>query len=145
MAMFNCPTCYKTIGELPKSGTLLVLCADCHFKYEVLRGRLIERTSVRVGGPNNDPIRRYVFRLDVPNRDADSVKFARQGIEEVQARPGDDVVIVHTMRGRHREEALAVHNLTTGDSFAINAPGRKSRATAEAWASPSVCSLAVGC
>jgi len=134
MAMFNCPTCYKTIGELPKSGTLLVLCADCHFKYEVLRGRLIERTSVRVGGPNNDPIRRYVFRLDVPNRDAASVKFARQGPEEVlQARPGDDVVIVHTMRGSRREEVLAAHNLTTGESFAINAPGRRSKTTADTW------------
>lgn len=134
MAMFNCPRCYKTIGELPKSGTLVALCADCHFKYEVLRGRLIERTSTRLGGPSNDPNRHYRFRVDAPNREAGSVEFERRGTEEVlQARPGDDVVIVHTMRGRRREEALAVHNLTTGDSLAINAPGRRSRATAEAW------------
>ena len=131
MAMFNCPKCYKTIAELPESGELIALCSNCRFKFQVVRGKVIERSSKQQPGRKSSPIRHYVFRIELPHRRTEVTEFDQTGTDEgIQARRGDDVAVVYSMRDTKREELLAVHNLTTGDSHAIGTPGQKASSTA---------------
>jgi hypothetical protein len=143
MAMFNCPKCLKTIGELPESGALIALCTDCQFKYLAIRGKLLERNSTAPRGHRDNPTRRYLLKLELPNRQTEITEFDQKGLVEVaHARRTDDIVIVYSMRGAKREELLAVHNLTSGESYALSAPGQKSESASDAWGA--FAGLAVG-
>src|SRR5262245_65119268 len=65
MAMFNCPKCFKTIAELPAKGSVIAMCSDCRFKYEVVRGKLLDRTTSLASGQRDNPTRRYQLKLEV--------------------------------------------------------------------------------
>ncbi len=131
MALFNCPKCFKTIGELPERGELVALCSSCRFKFQLVRGRVLERSSKQQPGRKSNPMRHYVIRLELPHRLNEVTEFDQIGTDDsVHARRGDDVAVVYSLRGTQREELLAIHNLTTGESHAIGTPGEKSSSTA---------------
>jgi len=131
MALFNCPKCFRTIGELPERGELVALCSNCRFKFQLLRGRVLERSSKQQPGRKSNPIRHYVLRLELPHRLNEVTEFDQIGTDDsVHARRGDDVAVVYSLRGTQREELLAIHNLTTGESHAVGTPGEKSSSTA---------------
>jgi len=134
MAMFNCPKCYKTIAELPKSGSVIAMCSDCRFKYEVVRGKLLERSTSRASGQRDNPTRHYHLKLEVQSGRAEVTEFDYRGLEEVvHAQRADDMAVVYSMRGARREELLAIHNLTTGESHGLGRPGQKSSTYAAAF------------
>jgi len=131
MAMFNCPKCFKTIGELPESGELIALCSNCRYKFQVLRGKVLERSSKQQPGRKSSPVRHYVFRVELPHHRTEVTEFDQMGVDEsIQARRNDDLAVVYSMRGTKREDLLALHNLTTGESHALGTPGQKASSTA---------------
>jgi hypothetical protein len=89
MSVFLCPKCNASLGEIGPAGILEAVCARCHYKFQVLKGRLPDR---------------YEVLSICTNGEAD----------QVPVRQGDTVSFVYTMHGDRREDLLFVTDHTTG-------------------------------
>ena len=43
--MFVCPKCGTSLGETGPTGVLEAVCSGCRYKFQVMRGRVVELTS----------------------------------------------------------------------------------------------------
>src|SRR4051812_45877302 len=132
--MVTCPKCSKPLGEIGPEGLLEAVCANCKFKFQVLRGRLAGGSSreVTLREPTmSEPgayRREYELRVERRNGRFEAFQFTIPGGDDsIDMQPGDTVAVVHSMRGKAREELLDVYDLTTGRRFPVTSPGSRSR------------------
>jgi Zn-finger nucleic acid-binding protein len=103
--MFLCPRCNASLGEVGPSGILEDVCSRCHYKFQVLKGRLADRASEQVvlrretPGQRPEYRRDYELRLELPDR-YEVLSLCTNGPDDqVPVRAGDIVSFVHTMKG----------------------------------------------
>lgn len=133
--MFLCPNCNTPLGELRRGGVFEEVCSKCHYKYQVLVGRLATRNvrSVTRRAPTaQDPgryTRAYELRLELSPTNHEPVDFEVPERDDtlVHVEPGDTVAVVYAMRDWRRDELLQVRNYTTGEIFEIARPGANAR------------------
>jgi hypothetical protein len=131
--MFLCPKCNASLGEVGPSGILEEVCSRCHYKFQVLKGRLADRTSEPVllrretPGQRAEYRRDYELRLELPDR-YEVLSLCTSGPDDqIPVRPGDTVSFVHTMKGDHRQDLLFVTDHTTGEQFKLGNVGDTAR------------------
>ena len=131
--MFLCPKCNASLGEVGPSGILEEVCSRCHYKFQVLKGRLADRTSEVVVVRRETPSqpaqyrRDYELRLDLPDR-YEVLSLRTNGeADRIPVRRGDTVSFVHTMKGDRREDLLFVTDHTTGEQFRLGSIGATAR------------------
>lgn len=131
--MFLCPKCNSSLGEVGPSGILEEVCSRCHYKFQVLKGRLADRTSEQVvlrretPGQRAEYRRDYELRLELPDR-YELLSLCTNGPDDqVPVRQGDTVSFVHSMKGDERADLLFVTDHTTGERFKIGNIGDTAR------------------
>jgi hypothetical protein len=130
--MFHCPKCSKPLGEVPASGILEAICANCRFKSQLSLGRLAGKTTRHVVGPatathqTQTNALEYELRLELPGRKLETLSFLSPGNDDwIRVEQGDTVGFVYSMRDATREDLLSVVNYSTGKSFNLAKPGEK--------------------
>jgi hypothetical protein len=133
MSVFLCPKCNASLGEVGPSGILEEVCSNCHYKFQVLKGRLADRSSQIVTirretrGQRAEYQREYELRLDLPDR-FEVLSLCTNGeADQIPVRKGDTVSFVHTMKGDRREDLLSVTDHTTGEVFRLGTIGESAR------------------
>lgn len=128
---------------------LEAICSRCKYGFQVLYGTLPSRNSRQVTAQRktkNHPgtyTRQYELRFQLPSSRVEVLQFSVPGREDwIHVRRGDAVSVVHSMRGRRREELLAIHDHTTGTRYDVGKPGRKAATNAGCLAT--VIALVVG-
>ncbi|HEX5971079.1 MAG TPA: hypothetical protein VFY85_04080 [Gemmatimonadaceae bacterium] len=131
--MFLCPKCNASLGEVGPSGILEEVCSRCHYKFQVLKGRLTDRASQEVllrretPGQRAEYRRDYELRLELPDR-YEILSLCTSGPDDqIPVRPGDTVSFVHTMNGDRREDLLFITDHTTGEQYGIGRIGAIAR------------------
>ena len=129
MMTLPCPRCSTALAELPDSGTRTSRCTQCGLAYAVVRGRIIERNDRRATAPAPEigafglrRARYYVIRLEVPRRRVEKIEFTIAR-ETAQLHRDDDMAVVYGRHWRRRKQLLAVHDLTSGESYVTLIPG----------------------
>lgn len=135
--IFHCPSCRSPIGELPPTGSQILVCAGCRFKYRVTAGVLESNDSRQITRQRETwrqegwYEREYEFRLARPNGQIELVTARIDGRDDrFRAQRNDRVAIIHAMRGHATENLVALANLTTGHLFMADLPGKGSRSKA---------------
>src|SRR5947209_1080047 len=118
----TCGRCGAPLAEVAERSVVQTVCGTCHFKYLVINGRLLERSSrqvtLRRQSRSHPGVhgREYELRIELTGRDLETVRFRSKGQDEpLQARRGDDIAVVYSMRGNELEELLYIQNFTAGD------------------------------
>lgn len=121
----NCPCCKKPL-YLPQAGqfdedVLEVICAACKSKYalvylEVLNfASSVEPIQWQRSGQPIKYNRSYKLRALTLNKAIKAINFSTpEQDEELQAPPGDELLLLYTMRGNQLENLVFVINCTTG-------------------------------
>jgi len=125
--LIECDRCRAPLAEVPDRSVVQTVCATCRFKFQVINGPLANKSGRQVGSHQRD----YELRLEIGDRQLEIVRF-RIARDHLPARPGDEIVVVHTMRGKQLEELLYVRNLTTGDIIRVGSPGDRAERSANA-------------
>ena len=149
--MFVCPKCGTSLGETGPTGVLEAVCSRCRYKFQVMRGRVVELTSSlataqpqQVFTSRAGPfVRAYELRLDLPESLIVLSFHKRGAADAIALRRGDLVSIVHTMRGAAREDLLSVVNDTTGERFPLGSVGSRARRKASVGSAIAAISVAV--
>jgi len=138
--MFLCPKCNASLGEVGPTGILEEVCSRCHYKFQVLKGRLAARSSELVTVRRETPgqhaqyRRDYELRLDLPDR-YEVLSLTTSGeADKLPMRQGNTVSFVHTMKGDEREDLLFITGHTTGEQFTIGRIGATARSRAALYA-----------
>jgi len=133
MSIFLCPKCNASLGEIGPTGILEEVCSRCHYKFQVLKGRLADRSSqqVIVSGETRSqrPLyrREYELRLELPDR-FEVLSLSTSGTaDQIPVREGNTVSFVYTMYGDRREDLLFVTDHTTGERFKLGSVGDSAR------------------
>jgi hypothetical protein len=120
---------------------LQALCANCRYKFEVVRGRVVGRSTQEITvqqqttKQSGDYRRAYEFRVERDGGGLEVLEFTVPGKDDwIRVRHGDTAAIVHTMRGTAREELLAIRNYTNGNNYILSHPGAASQKAATLWA-----------
>jgi hypothetical protein len=131
--MFLCPKCNASLGEVGPSGILEEVCSRCHYKFQVLKGRLADRASEQVvlrretPGQRPEYRRDYELRLELPDRYEVLSLWTNGPDDRIPVRRGDIVSFVHTMNGDRREDLLFITDHTTGEQFGLGRIGANAR------------------
>jgi hypothetical protein len=134
-SLIKCDRCGAVLAEVPERSLVHAICANCHFKYQIIHGRVAENASQAVARQHPWTHRSHVYReyelqLDLV-REREIVRFSiHERDTPLPAREGDGVVVVHSMRGRELEELLYVQNVTTNDVLRIGHPGARANRSA---------------
>jgi len=133
MSVFLCPKCNASLGEVGPTGILEEVCSRCHYKFQVLKGRLVDRASEQVVLRRETPGRRpefrrdYELRLELPDR-FEVLSLTTSGPDDqIPVRKGDTVSFVHTMRGDRAEDLIFITDHTTGERFTLGRIGANAR------------------
>lgn len=138
--MFLCPKCNASLGEIGPTGILEEVCSRCHYKFQVLKGRLADRSSEVVTTRSETPGQRaeyrrdYELRLDLPDRFEVLSLCTNGDADKLPMRTGDTVSFVHTMKGDEREDLLFITDHTTGEQFTLGRIGATARSRAAMFA-----------
>ncbi|MEP6999019.1 MAG: hypothetical protein ABI969_00980 [bacterium] len=137
--MFTCPNCAHVAGEYPTAGVLIVVCAQCTFKYELSGGRATAFTSRQVElrpathASRAAHARHYELTVAISRRETLRFTFGTERDDAwIRIAPGALVVVVYNMRGEERDELLFVVNRTSGERFILGKPGAQSKTRASA-------------
>jgi hypothetical protein len=131
--MFLCPKCNASLGEVGPTGILEEICSRCHYKFQVLKGRLASRSSELVTirretqGQRAEYRRDYELRLELPDRYEVLTLYTGGAADQIAVRVGDTVSFVHTMKGERREDLLFITDHTTGEQFGLGRIGATAR------------------
>jgi hypothetical protein len=134
--MFLCPKCNASLGEVGPSGILEEVCSRCHYKFQVLKGRLADCASEQVvlrretPGQRAEYRRDYELRLELPDRYEVLSLWTTGPDDRIPVRRGDIVSFVHTMNGDRREDLLFITDHTTGEQFGLGRIGANARSRA---------------
>ena len=149
--MFSCPNCKQVIGEYPEAGVLVVVCANCTFKYEVSGGTVKLLTSRVVEGratiPNDQRARSRRFELTLAISARETLRFTFETDRDddwIRIPEGNRCVVVFNMRGARRDGLLFVVDRTSGERFILAVPGQRSRTRAIAYGSLAALVAGVG-
>jgi hypothetical protein len=131
--MFLCPKCNASLGEVGPTGIFEEVCSRCHYKFQVLKGRLADRASEQVilrretPGQRAEYRRDYELRLELPDR-FEVLSLCTNGPDDqIPVRPGDTVSFVHSMKGDRRQDLIFVTDHTTGERFKLGNVGDTAR------------------
>lgn len=131
--MFLCPKCKSSLGEVGPSGILEEVCSRCHYKFQVLKGRLVDAVSRQIlmrsetRGQRAEYRRDYELRLELPDRYEVLSLWTNGPDDRIPVRRGDIVSFVHTMNGERREDLLFITDHTTGEQFGLGRIGATAR------------------
>lgn len=133
----DCPCCKKLL-YFPDAGEcnediLECICTICKYKYaltysEVLNfASSVEPLQSRGGQPIKYN-RVYQLRALTLNKATKAFQFSTSGQDEkLQALPGDELLLLHTMRGDRVDDLVFVVNCTTGKSCQLLSPSSRAK------------------
>jgi hypothetical protein len=131
--MINCPNCAKPLGEVPPSGVLVAMCANCRFKFEAIRGVVTgfqsEQITVATATPQRQAsyARAYHIRLELPGGHTEEFGHESAGENDwLYLQRGDRACVIYSLRNDQREELVTIVNYTSQNQFQIARPGSKS-------------------
>src|SRR4051812_12582886 len=129
-SLIKCDRCGAVLAEVPERSLVHAICANCHFKYQIIHGRVAENASQAVARQHPWTHRSHVYRdYELQLEVARELQIVRFSIHErdkpLPVRGDDDVLVVSTLRGSEPEELLYIQNLTTGDVLRLDSPGTR--------------------
>ena len=138
LLQLDCPCCQKPLffphKEEYEQDLLFVLCATCNYKYALHYSEVLKFASNAEqlpGRKTRKPIKyKQVYELQVvtPSGVIKSLEFSTLGQDEkLQAQPGDELLLLYTMRGAQVSDLLLVTNCTTGKKHQLFSPSSKAR------------------
>lgn len=137
--LIKCARCGASLAEVADRSIVQTVCATCHLKYQVINGRLANKSSRQVT-PEDESTRHdgtaqrdYELVLEIGDRRREVVSFTSDGPNDpLRSRRGDDILVVHSMRGKDLDELLYVLNLTNGEILTLVLPGDTANRSAKA-------------
>ena len=136
----DCPACRQKLYfpdssdsyEYPQEG----ICIKCRYKYTLEQGLVVVFNSTVETMPsytygNKSTVkykRTYQVRLLSANKTVKSLEFSTPGQQEhLAALPGDNLLLLHTMRETKQEDLAWSKNQTTNQGYLLQKPGAKAR------------------
>lgn len=121
--------CGTALTEVPHRSVARAVCANCHFKYQIIDGRVVANESRQV--VQRRVYREYELQLELADTELEVVRFnVHERDKPLPVRHGDDVAVVHSMRGNQLEELLYIQNFTTDNVVQFAGPGSRANRTA---------------
>lgn len=135
--LVKCDRCGATLAEVPERSVVQAICANCHFKFQIIHGRVAENGSREFARVHQTTRRSNVYRdVELPLELAQELEMVRFSIHErdkpLRTRLGDDILVVHSMRESELEELLYVQNRTTNSVLRMGSPGARANRSASA-------------
>ena len=133
--LVKCDRCGALLAEVRDGSVVQAICATCHFKYQIIHGRVVENASRALGRQHQsthrpDVYRSYELQLELA-RELEIVRFSiHERDRPLPVRGGDDVLVVSTVRGSEPEELLYIQNVTTDDVLRLDWPGARASRSA---------------
>lgn len=140
MHQLSCPACQQKLYFPSASNSyehlLKGICRQCKYKYTLEQAEVttFDSTveSLRSNTYNNKHTtkykRIYQVRLLGANKPAKLIEFSTLGKKEkLTTLPGDEFLLLYTMRGSKYEDLVWLKNQTTNQSFFLQRPGTKAR------------------
>lgn len=141
----NCPACrYKLYFPSASNSSEYLLegiCCNCKHKYTLEQAEvtafnsIVEalHSSTYSSKVTTEYKRLYQLRLLGTNKAVRSISFSTPGQEEkIAALPGDELLLLHAMRGKKQEDLVWIKNQTTNQSHLLQRPGTKARSVGTA-------------
>lgn len=127
--LVKCGMCGTALAEVPDRTALQKVCANCHFKYQIINGRVAANESRQV--VQRRIYREYELQVELGSRDVEIVRFSlHERDKPLPVRRGDDVAVVHSMRGNQLEELLYIQNFTNDRLVQFAWPGNRANRSA---------------
>ena len=125
----KCGICGTALAEVPGRSVVQVVCASCHFKYQIIDGRVAATDSRQL--VHRRVYREYELQLELANSAVEVVRFSvHERDKPLPVRRGDDVAVVHSMRGKELEELLYIQNFTNDSVVQFAWPGSRANRSA---------------
>jgi hypothetical protein len=127
--LVKCGICGTALAEVPGRSVVQVVCANCHFKYQIIDGRVAASEARHV--VHRRVYREYELQLELANGGREDLRFSvHERDRPAPVRRGDDVAIVHSMRGKELEELLYIQNFTNDSVVQFAWPGSRANRSA---------------
>lgn len=137
----NCQSCRQPLyfPNLSKSKEtcLVAICRKCKYRYALVVTEVCSFSSTVEASPNNEHLTHRSHQLRGIQADGTlkSVEFSTLGrLEKISGLPGDQVLLLYTMRDKEPQDLVWIQNSTTKKSQVLIKPATKSRATGFATA-----------
>lgn len=115
------------LAEVPERSVVQSICANCHFKFQIIHGRVTENALARQqqSSRRSEVYRDYELQLAL----SQELEIVRISLHErdkpLAVRRDDDVIVVSTVRGSEPEELLYIQNVTTDSVLRLDWPGAR--------------------
>ena len=127
--LIKCGNCGTALAEIPDRSVVQTVCASCHFKYQIIDGRVAANESRE--DVHRRVYREYELQLELANGAYESVRFSvHERDKPLSVRRGDDVAVVQSMRGKEIEELLYIQNFTNDSVVQFAWPGSRANRSA---------------
>lgn len=138
----NCLCCRQPLYFLGfgncKENCLVAICHKYKYKYALVPTEIFSFSSKVEVSPNNEyspQSRSYQLRLIQADGTLKSLKFSTPGrSEKISGLPGDQVLLLYTMRGKELENLVWIENSTIKKSHILIKPDTKAHTTGIATA-----------
>ena len=133
--LVKCDRCDALLAEVPERSVVQAVCVNCHFKFQIINGRVVENASHEVARQHEWTHRSHVYHdYELQLELVHELEIVRFSIHErdkpLAVRRGDDVLVVHSMRGNQLEELLYIQNATTDALLRLERPGARANRSA---------------
>src|SRR5512138_841901 len=102
--LVKCDRCGAVLAEVPERSVVRTICAHCHFKFQIIHGRVAENATRELARQQQAARRSSMYRdFELPLELAQELEIVRFSIHErdkpLPARRGDAILVIHSMRG----------------------------------------------